>query len=200
MLMLILSPLDARHHFAYSKSMKNTKALVGIAALALIALVGGTFAYFRMTWEKENSFGVADYTTTISETFTSPAEWTPCTETPKIVNVVNAGNVAVAARIKIAEQRWDKLDDERENVTGTLPLTANSQDMAVLGLVNTSDWVLGSDGYYYYQSDIAAGETSSNFIESVTFNCEANTDYAAARYHLVLQVETIQANAKDNWN
>ena len=180
--------------------MKNNRALVGIAALALVVFVGGTFAYFRMTWEKENIFNVADYESSISETFTSPAEWTPCTETPKVVNVTNAGNIAIAARIKIAEQRWDKLDDNRANVTGTLPLTANGEDMAVLGLVNTSDWVLSSDGYYYYQNDIAAGSSSSNFIESVTFNCAANTDYASARYHLVLQVETIQADAKDNWN
>lgn len=180
--------------------MKDKKALVGIALFALIALVGGTFAYFRMTWEKENSFGVAEYSSSVSETFTSPTEWTPCTETPKIVNVTNSGNVAIAARIKIQEQRWDKLDEARENVVGTLPLAANGQDMAVLGLVNANDWVLGADGYYYYQSDIEPNEASSNFIESVTFNCEATTDYSSARYHLILQVETIQASAKDNWN
>ena len=180
--------------------MKNKRALVGIAALALAVFVGGTFAYFRMTWEKENEFKLGGFESKISETFTSPSDWTPCTETPKVVNVVNAGNIAIAARIKIQEQRWDKLDEDRQNVTGTLPLKVNNEDIAVLGLVNTSDWELNSDGYYYYQSDIAPGEASSNFIEKVTFNCTAGNDYSSARYHLILQVETIQADAKDNWN
>lgn len=181
--------------------MKNKRALVGIAAIALIALVGSTFAYFRMTWEKENRFEVATYTSTFTESFTGPTDWTPCTETPKILNVTNSSNVAIAARVKIQEQRWDKLDDDRGSVVGTLPLTAGGQDMAVLGLVNTNDWVLnGTDGYYYYQSDIAVGESSSNFIENVTFNCLANTDYSSANYHLILKVETIQADEKDNWN
>ncbi len=195
-----MSPLDTLFYFAYSKIMKNKRALVGIAMLALVVFIGGTFAYFRMTWEKENEFKLGGFESKISETFTSPSDWTPCTETPKVVNVVNAGNIAIAARIKIQEQRWDKLDEDRAAVVDTLPLTANGQDMAVLGLVNTSDWILNSDGYYYYQSDIAPGEASSNFIEKVTFNCAAGNDYSSARYHLILQVETIQADAKDNWN
>ena len=181
--------------------MKNKGALIGIVAIALIALIGGTFAYFRMTWEKENGFEVATYVSSFTESFTSPSDWTPCTETPKVLNVTNNGNAAITARVKIQEQRWDKLDESRETVVDTLPLEVGGQDMSVLGLVNTSDWVLNnSDGYYYYQSDIAAGSSSSNFIESVTFNCAANTDYSSARYHLILQVETIQADAKDNWN
>ena len=195
-----MSPLDTLFYFAYSKIMKNKRALVGIAMLALVVLIGGTFAYFRMTWEKENEFKLGGFESKISETFTSPSDWTPCTETPKVVKVTNDGSIALAARVKIQEQRWDKLDDSRQNVTGTLPLKVNNEDIAVLGLANTSDWVLNSDGYYYYQNDIAAGSSSSNFIESVTFNCAANTDYSSARYHLILQVETIQADAKDNWN
>jgi len=181
--------------------MKNKRALVGIAAIVLVALVGSTFAYLRMTWEQENSFKVGSlFGSSFSETFTSPSDWTPCAETPKVVTVTNSGGVAIAARVKIQEQRWDKLNEARTSVTGTLPLKVSGQDMAVLGLANTSDWVLNSDGYYYYQSDIEPGATSSSFIKNVTFNCEANNDYSSARYHLVLKIETIQADAKDNWN
>jgi len=180
--------------------MKDKRALVGIAMLALVVLIGGTFAYFRMTWEKENEFKLGGFESKISETFISPSDWTPCTETPKVVKVTNDGDIALAARVKIQEQRWDKLDDSRQNVAGTLSLKVNNEDVAVLGLVNTSDWVLNSDGYYYYQSDIAPGEASSDFIDKVTFNCAAGNDYSSARYHLILQVETIQADAKDNWD
>ena len=181
--------------------MKNKKALVGIIALAMVAMIGGTFAYFRMTWTKDNEFSVANYNTTVTETFNSPSDWTPCKETPKVLNVSNNGNVPIAARIKIVEQRWDKLDETRQTVVGTLPLTANNEDMAILGLVNTSDWVLDTtDGYYYYQSDIVENGSSSNFIEKVTFNCNADNDYSSARYHLILQVETIQADAKNTWH
>ena len=69
--------------------------------------------------------------------------------------------------------------------------------MAIINLANTSSWVLKSDGYYYYQGDIAAnGGASNSFINSVTFNCDADSEYSSARYHLVLTIETIEAKAE----
>ena len=185
--------------------MKNKKSLVAIVALLTVAILGGTFAYFRYTEVFNNQFKLGASTTTFTETFESPTDWTPCTETPKTLVVTNTSTSPINARVKITE-RWEKLNAQGQVISGqTLPLKVNNQAMAVINFANPSDWVLKSDGYYYFQGDIAAnGGSSSSFISSVTFNCDADSEYSSARYHLILDVETIEANAaarqNEGWN
>ncbi len=175
--------------------MKNKKSLIAAGAIALIAIAGGTFAYFRYTETFENNFGLAKEEVAFTETFKSPDNWSPCTETTKEFKVTNTGNIAVNARVKFTEG-WVKLDASGQPTSQTLPLTVNNENMAVVHFANPSDWVLNADGWYYYQGDIAAtnGETSL-FIDKVTFNCNAGNDYSSARYTLNLQAQTIQATA-----
>lgn len=184
--------------------MNNKKSLIAIIAVLAVAIIGGTFAYFRYTESFDNQFKLGSSTTTFTETFESPTDWTPCTETPKTLVVANTSTSAINARVKITE-RWEKLDDNGNVVANqTLPLKVNNQPMAVINFANPDDWILKSDGYYYYQGDIAVNGSSSSFIESVTFNCSATSEYSSARYHLVLDVETIEANAaarqNEGWN
>ena len=176
--------------------MKNKKSLVAIVAILTIAAIGGTFAYFRYTEVFNNDFKLAASTVTYTETFQSPSAWTPCTQTPKTLVVTNTSTTAINARVKINTERWEKLDAQGNVIANqTLPLKVNNQSMAIINLANTSSWVLKNDGYYYYQGDIAAnGGVSNSFINSVTFNCDADSEYSSARYHLVLTIETIEAN------
>lgn len=174
--------------------MRNKKSLVAIVAILAIAIIGGTFAYFRYTEVFNNQFRLAASTVTYTETFQSPDNWTPCTETPKTIVVNNTSTSAINARIKYTE-RWEKLDAQGNVIANeTLPLKVNNQSMAVINFANPAKWILKSDGYYYYQGDIAANGAAETFISSVTFNCDADSEYSSARYHLVLTVETIEAN------
>lgn len=185
--------------------MKNKKSLIAIVAVMAIAIIGSTFAYFRYTESFNNKFKLGAQKTSFTETFESPSDWTPCTETPKTLVVNNSSTTAINARIKITE-RWEKLDANGNVIAGeTLPLKVGNEAMAVISFANPTKWILKSDGYYYYQGDIAAnGGTSSSFIEKVTFNCSATSEYSSARYHLVLDAETIEANAEarrnEGWN
>jgi predicted ribosomally synthesized peptide with SipW-like signal peptide len=52
--------------------MKNKKSLIAAGAIALIAIAGGTFAYFRYTETFENNFGLAKEEVSFTETFKSP--------------------------------------------------------------------------------------------------------------------------------
>ena len=176
--------------------MKNKRNLVAIVALLAIALIGGSFAYFRYTESFDNQFKLAVQQISFTENFDSPSNWTPCTETTKTLVVSNTSTMAVNARVKMTE-RWEKLDEDGNVIAGeTLPLEVGGKKMAVINFANPSDWVLNStDGYYYYRGDIASGSASSSFLNSVTFNCAAENEYSSARYHLVLEVETVQAEA-----
>lgn len=174
--------------------MKNKKSLIAIIAVATVAIVGGSIAYFRYTQTFDNEFHLGAQITTFTETFESPDNWTPCTETPKTLVVNNSSTAAINARIKITEN-WEKLDENGDVIEGeSLPLVVDGRNMAVINFANASNWTLKSDGYYYYNNDIPTGGASNSFIESVTFNCDATSEYSSARYHLNLKVETVEAS------
>jgi len=192
--------------------MKNKKSLIALFLLVLIGLVAGAFAYFTSSVTLKNEFSTHTYSAIITEKFTSPDKWTPGTTTEKIVNVTNTGNVEVAVRATYTE-KWVAADG-----TTILEGIRNNEKVALFDV--GSDWIKGTDGYYYYNKTLAKDQTTSNFIESVTFNsnfvlvdgvdikctstgtssgCESlNTGYAGAKYTLKITVETIQADQK--WN
>ena len=92
--------------------MKNKKALVAIALVALIGVVGGSWAYYTSNTKFTGEFTTGTYSTSITEEFESPDNWTPGTTTKKKVNVTNNGSVAVAARATYTET-WTAADGSR---------------------------------------------------------------------------------------
>ena len=193
--------------------MEDKKSLVALALVALVGIVGGTFAYFTSSAKLTNEFTTGTYSTSVKEEFVSPDNWTPGTTTKKKVNVTNNGSVEVAVRATYTE-KWTAKD-------GTvLSGTRNGEKVAQFTI--GSDWELATDGYYYYKGILTSGQTSSDFISSVTFNpnfeLEEGTDiectttkengkvtssctsltsgYAGATYSLEITIETIQADQK----
>lgn len=77
-----------------------------------------------------------------------------------------------------------------------------STRVAIINFVENSEWVLHTDGYYYYNKVIPKGTKTSSFIESVTLNpdLDLNSTYIDATYTLNITVDTIQADgATDEW-
>ena len=193
--------------------MENKKSLVALALVALVGIVGGTFSYFTSSTTLTNEFETGTYSTSVKEEFVSPDNWTPGTTTPKKVNVTNNGSVEVAVRATYTE-KWTA-----KNGT-VLSGTRNGEQVAQFNI--GSDWEEATDGYYYYKGTLTSGQTSSDFISSVTFNpnfileegtdiectttkengkttvnCESLTSgYAGATYSLDITIETIQADKK----
>ena len=193
--------------------MENKKSLVALALVALVGVVGATFAYFTSSAKLTNEFKTGTYSTSVTEEFISPDNWTPGTTTTKKVNVTNNGSVEVAVRAKYTE-KWTAAD-------GTdLPLIRDSLTIAQFEV--NSNWIEATDGYYYYDDTLVTGETSSDFISSVTFspnfvlkegtdiectttkengkttvNCtNLDSGYAGATYSMDITIETIQADQK----
>ena len=194
---------------------KITTLFILIATLTLLGIVGFTIAYFTSSTDFENEFQTGLYQTEATETFVSPENWMPGDTTPKTLTVTNTGNVDVKARVCISEE-WTSSNDD------TLPNEVGGVSMAIINLDNTSDWTKKGNCYEYSEV-LEPNDTTSSFIQSVTFNPEAEADvecttttlngtttkectstgdgYDNATYKLTLTVETVQANkASELWN
>ena len=195
--------------------MDNKKSLVALALVALVGVAGATFAYFTSSAKLTSEFKTGTYSTSVTEEFVSPDNWTPGTTTQKKVNVTNNGSVEVAVRAKYTE-KWTAANGH----TTLFGVRGMGTVEKVAQFTIGSDWIRGNDGYYYYNGTLSKGETSSDFISSVTFNpnfellnyqdidcrtteeegkattnCTSTTDgYAGATYALDITIETIQSD------
>lgn len=91
---------------------KNKKALLGIAALAAVTVIGGSWAYWSQDLSAVNEFETGKFDTDITEEFTppTPGEWVPGVEWEKNVTVTNSGDVKLAA-IATINQMWIRTED-----------------------------------------------------------------------------------------
>ena len=189
--------------------MKNKKALIMLGLVLLIGIVGTTLAYFTSQDTFTNLFRAGIYKTEVTETFVSPTNWAPGDTTPKTVNVTNKGDVDVAVRVHMVEEWKDKNNNP-------LPLKSDNKPVAIINYADDlSKWtstVESGTEYFYYNVKLGPNETTTNLIESVTFNSDAPvnketncttegsntictntyTDYAGGTYKLTIIVETAQ--------
>ena len=211
--------------------MKKSKSLIALLLIAIIGVVGLTIAYFSNSDTIENNFITKEYGSTYTEEFVSPDNWLPGDTTNKTVVATNTGQVDQAVRIKVTES-WTTHNDGTLNgwihPDGTKSTHETNTELetdervAIINLANTSDWTKVGD-YYYYNYKLAPTESTTSFIESVTFNSktklddtcvttiDGNTrtvtcsssgdDYDNATYKLTFNIETVQYNKyNEAWN
>ncbi len=185
--------------------------------LVVVSVLGGTIAYFTTTSTFNNQFASKPYSTKVTEHFVSPDNWTPGTTTDKTVNVENTGEVPVAVRVKF-EEKWT------DSNGSDLPITLNNEEdgekVAILNFADAyeNEWTLRDD-WYYYNSNLNAGDITTDLLKSVTFNpkvlasancvttnnaviCDSTGEgYDNATYVLTITIETVQADfKKEYWN
>lgn len=118
------------------------------AALILGIAVGGTLAYIiTRTDAVTNTFTPGEVSCEVNEDFNET--------TKSNVNVTNTGDTAAYIRVAVVAN-WCDAD-------GNIVEPWNSTSLPVLGA-----WDLGTDGYYYYTSPVAAGGTTGNLFDSYT--------------------------------
>ncbi len=184
---------------------EKLKKKIILGAIVLAIGIGGTFAISQSISTINGGFGVANYETVATETFTAPTNWQPGETTPFEVTVENKSDVDIDTRIKV-EEEW--VTDEGEK----LPLISDGSglEMAIVDYPDDSGWEKEGD-YYVYDDDLGPGETTQPLIRSVTLNPDANLDnsdednpgedapYAGAEYHLKVIIETVQPEGKKKW-
>jgi len=188
--------------------------IIALVAIALVGIVGGTFAYFTSSTQFENRFQTKPYSTEVSEEFTSPDKWTPGTTTSKTVVAKNTGDVDVAVRVSYTEE-WKGNAGSGSTLSGNITVgeapNTTTERAAIINFANTSDWI-HEGNYYYYKYKLTKNQETSSFISGVTFNpnveatlncvtsnggltetcTSAGTGYDNAVYKLTVSVETIQ--------
>lgn len=132
-----------------SRTVMVALALVLVLGLA----IGGTIAY------------LVTNTDSITNTFT-PGGTTPGIE-EKVENGVkesivieNKGNIPAYIRVMLVGNTVETVDG-KEVVTGGFDVSARFT-------YNDTDWVKGSDGYYYYKTPVAANEKTNDLLASGT--------------------------------
>lgn len=89
---------------------KGGHKLLGLAALASLMLIGGTWAAWTQEIQTGNEFMPGTYETSLDEKFNPPSDWSPGAEQEKRVWVSNKGTVPVMAKIVIT-QSWIRRED-----------------------------------------------------------------------------------------
>ena len=210
--------------------VKNKKTLI-ILSVLLIGVIGLTIAYFSNSSIFDNIFNTKPYGTKIVEEFISPDNWLPGDTTDKKIIATNTGKVDQAVRIKVKEvwkannnselNGWIHADGTKSNHETNEELETDER-VAIINYLNSSDWIKEGD-YYYYKYKLGPNKSTSDFIDSVTFNpitkqgdtctttvdngirtieCNSSgTSYDNATYKLTFEIETIQYNQyKNGWN
>lgn len=187
---------------------KKKNALYALILLAVVGLIGGTFAYFTSEDTFANIFRTKPYKMEVTETFESPDDWTPGTTTNKTIIAKNTGDVDAAVRVSYTEKWVDSNNAD-------LPLESGGKRAAIINFASDLDTKWTKDGnYYYYKTKLTTGQSTSSFIESVTFNKDVDitantsctedavahtktcttstTGYGGGTYTLTIKVETVQ--------
>jgi len=208
-----------------TENKRNNKPLLALALLAIVGIVGGTFAYFTSQAIFPNVFKTKPYSTELTEEFDAPEDWKPGEETSKKVYVTNKGDIDLAVRISYTEE-WVGADGQTKLDLIQTKDNGDQVRAAIINFPNQSDWISHeeTDGitYYYYKDAVGPNEQTSLFIDKVTFNkdvdidyvCEtttttneegktvntqkchsSDTTYAGATYTLTIKIETVQYDA-----
>ena len=197
---------------------ENKAPIIALLVIAIVGVVGGTFAYFTSTTEFENRFQTKPYSTEVSEEFTSPTNWTPGTTTAKTVIAKNTGDIDVAVRVSYTET-WKGNAGSGSTLSGNITVgeapNTTTERAAIINFANTSDWQKEGN-YYYYKHKLSKNQQTNSFISGVTFNpnvtaslncvtddtttpgtitetcTSAGNGYDNAQYTLTISVQTIQ--------
>ncbi len=143
--------------------MKIKKSTTGKAALllaaqvlAIAAVIGATAAFLVVhSAEIANIFNPSEVTCVVEEDITT----TPGTK--KDVKIENTGDIAAYIRAAVVVT-WQ---DANGNVYGQKP-KAETDYTIEFNTGAGSKWVLAADGFYYYTSEVAAGDTTATLINS----------------------------------
>lgn len=174
---------------------KKIIAVCLIVALAAIAVVGGTLAWFTDDEVATNTFTVGNVDITLTEpNWTSTGsqdapEVYPGEPLAKDPTVKNDGANPCFVRIKVTG--LDCLAPA-SNITYRTDYVPGK-----LG----DNWVLHTDGYFYYNKVLAVGATTDALFDQIVIPTDLENGNAESEFDVVVTAEAVQAQgAKASWS
>ncbi len=171
---------------------KKAVVLVASAVLLVVVAVGGTFAWLTSKPDMlNNSFTVGTVSVEVDEELDG--------NTKKNVTIKNTGSsdayICATVVFNWVNANGDMLYGEPpyENIDYTVSY-------------NTTDWIQGSDGYWYYKYKVASNDSTKNLINTLTptsdkgphgdYNTDSSEWASALQFYLGVNIvgAGIQAN------
>lgn len=169
--------------------------------LALFMLLGGTMAWFVATDGRINPFrtGALRYAAQAVDVFNKPVIQPRDGDiVSKRVGAHNTGDIACFVRLMV--HPTIVADD------GMTLLPASFGEEVIIIDLNTTDWVYGGDGYYYYLHVLQPGVTTTSLgkdlFSQVQIAHGLSEDYDEATLHIEVKCEssdTKKWNYRQGW-
>lgn len=173
------------------KISRKVYLLVALSFL-LLCIGGGYLVYAAMTAQdqKENDFLIGQVETKLEEDFNEDiTEIRKATSVEKRVTIKNTGTINQFVRVMVLPEVRTTIDGDDENEQ-VLPLQIGT-DLS-LEWLDSSKWIDGGDGYYYYVEKALEPNTSTTALfESVRLSDKLDKRYHDADFSISLKVETI---------
>ena len=167
--------------------MKRKLLILSVLAICIAIVAAGTLAYFTADDTAHNVITSGSVEIALNE-WADEAKQTPFEDlegimpgmtVTKIAEVTNTGASDAWVRVLITKDILPAGDVEVD------------PDMVQLSL-NTTDWTLGTDGYYYYNKALAPGETTAPILTAVTFEPTMGNEYQNATATVDVSAQAVQ--------
>lgn len=166
--------------------MKKKWTIAAALVLVVALLAVGTWAYFSAVGRADNVITMGSVKLALHDEDGSGQPFTTVSAMPgsvvdKVVYVENVGSGALYTRVKITPE----------------VVAANGEivplDRGLLSLdLNTTDWVAGADGYYYYNGALSPKDATSKLFNHVTFSTNMGNEYQNTTVHIYVTAEAVQ--------
>ena len=169
---------DGKYLQSEHKQLRRPKRLATLLVSLLLVLgvaVGGTVAFLSTrTDSKENTFTPSEVTCAVTETFNNNVK--------SQVAVKNTGDTTAFIRAAINVTWMSNQDAANQTVSAKVPLKGT--DYRITFAKNTN-WILGADGYYYYQLPVDPQVSTEVLIEECKLLESASVPDG---YHLSVEI------------
>lgn len=190
------SKTNRSHQLGFSKR----SWLIFSICVSFVILSGlawyATSALLKDEDRKLNQFRVGNVQAQIKETFEPPAQTTPGSEAEAIqkqVEVENTGEQTIFVRVMLLPQ-MEKTTEEGSTISLPASFTGASPQLGMV--LNTTDWIQGEDGYFYYLHALKQGTKTHPVLEKV-YLIEANLpeelleEYQEAQLRIDVKTEVV---------
>ena len=176
---------------------RKTKAWLA-AGLSLLTVLGCTWAYYTNEAHMNNQLQTKTYGSTITEEFTPRDDWQPGQKVDKIFAVKNTGEYPQVVRVKMEEtwarnsQAFKTIDSttNKSNITtvkqqDTTDGKVDNDKTVVSKELDSTNWTFNSaDGYWYYNTQLTAGNETQALLRAITLDKYADMGkYVVTSYY-----------------
>lgn len=170
-------------------------------AVLLVGLLMGSmivYAAMTVTEKKTNQFQLGNMQTEVSEVFTETTKISPGQKIKKEVKITNSGTMNQFVRVMLFPEVKKTGED------GSTRIFAVAIGKELIVDINTTNWVLGEDGYYYYTDSVKPGSAAATpaLFSSVMLKAGLDSSYTDATTTLLVKAEAVNCNVgnfRDAW-